>query len=90
MDDINLLDRRLRNRVDPLRCQRTGVDRPPPDVVSEGDVSHSEDYRVVFKRRFENPCRPADHVVIVVDSTSRPEESVEYILKQTLPLTGVQ
>jgi len=85
VDDIDLLNRRLRNRV-PLRSQRTGVDRAPPDATGG---RHNEDYHALFKRWIENPCRPAG-VAIVVDSTGSPEECRDYILKQIAPPTGVQ
>jgi predicted kinase len=85
VDDVDLLDRRLHNRV-PLRSQRTGVNFPPPDA---SDACHTEDYRTLFKRWIENPCRPAGDA-IVVDSTGSPEECLEYILKQIVPSTGAQ
>lgn len=55
VDDVDLLDRRLRNRI-PLRSQRTGVSCTPPDASG---ARHSEDYRALFNRWIENPCRPA-------------------------------
>lgn len=83
----DLLDRRLRNRV-PLRSQRTGVDVPPPDA---GGASHSEDYRALFTRWIEDPCRPSSSSdTTVVDSTGSPEECLHYILKQIVHPTGVQ
>jgi predicted kinase len=85
VDDVDLLDRRLRNRV-PQRSQRTAVDRPPPD---SGDTHHNKDYRALFKRWIENPCRPSGDT-IVVDSTGSPEECLDYILEQILPPTDVQ
>ncbi|MCJ1404467.1 hypothetical protein MMC11_007693 [Xylographa trunciseda] len=84
VNDTDLLDRRLRSRV-PLRSQRTGVDRPPPDV---SETRSNEDYRKVFKWRFENPCRPAGDGIIV-DSTGSPEECLDYILKQIVPLPDI-
>jgi predicted kinase len=83
--DIELLDRRLRNRV-PLRSQRTGVSLPPTDA---NDVRHNEDFQTLFKRWIEHPCRP-DRNAIVVDSSTEPEQCLEYILKQIVPSIGVQ
>ncbi|KAF4628144.1 hypothetical protein G7Y89_g10008 [Cudoniella acicularis] len=77
VNDVELLDRRLRNRI-PLRSQRTGVSLPPPDA---NGACHNEDYHTLFKRWIERPCRP-DGDAIVVDSTSSPEECRDYILKQ--------
>lgn len=79
VDDIDMLDRRLRDRVS-LRGRRTGVNHPPPDI---GDARHSEDYRPLFKKWIEDPCRPATDA-IVVDSTGSPEECRDYILKQVV------
>ena len=80
--DIDLLDQRLRNR-EPLRSQRTGVDRPPLDATGAG---HSGDYIALFRRWIENPARPAsDATYIVVDSTGSPEECLDKVLKQIVP-----
>ena len=84
-ESIELLDRRLRNRT-PQRSQRTGVSLPPPDAKG---VRHNEDYRALFERWIKDPCRP-DRDAIVVDSTTSPEECLDYILKQIVPSTGVQ
>jgi predicted kinase len=86
VNDVDLLDQRLHNRVS-LRSQRTGVNKPPPDATS---ARHSEDYRVLFKKWIDKPCRPANDV-ITVDSTTGPEECLEYVLKQIGPptVTGV-
>jgi predicted kinase len=85
VNDIELLDRRLRNRT-PQRSQRTGVCLPPPDA---NGVRHNEDYQVLFKRWIEHPCRP-DYDPIVVDSTASLEQCLDYILKQIVSSTGVQ
>jgi predicted kinase len=79
LDDIDLLDQRLRSRV-PLRSQRTGVNLPPADA---GNAGLSETYHEAFQRWIENPCRPLGDY-IVVDSTGRVsrEECLEQILKQ--------
>ena len=74
VDDVDLLDRRLRNRV-PLRSQRTGVNCPPPDASR---ARHSEDYRALFNRWIKSPYRPAGDA-IVVDSTGSPGECLDYI-----------
>jgi predicted kinase len=76
--DVNLLDRRLRSR-DPLRSQRTGVNRPPRDA--SGAVHSEAEYLTLFKRWIENPSRPAGDS-IVVDSTGNAEECLDYVLKQ--------
>jgi predicted kinase len=83
VDNLDLLDRRLQNRVS-LRSQRTGVNHPPPDV---NGARQSQDYRAVFKRWIENPSHPAG-IAIIVDSTGSPEECLDYILKQIVSPTG--
>lgn len=83
VDNIDLLERRLHNRVS-LRSQRTSVIHPPVDASS---ARHSEDYHALFKRWIENPCRPASDAIIV-DSTGSPEECLDYILKQIIPPTS--
>ena len=83
--DIDLLDRRLRDRV-PMRCQLTGVTRPPPDVSG---AHQTEDYHALYKKWMESPCRPADNS-IVVDSSGSMEESLDYVLKQIILPTGMQ
>jgi hypothetical protein len=85
VDDIDLLDRRIRNRA-PQRSQRRGVNCPPPDAGSA--PRPSEEYIALFKRWIENPCRPAGNT-IVVDSTGGPEECLDCILKQIVPPNGV-
>ena len=84
VDNIDLLDERLRERI-PLRSQRTGVNLPPADASS---VSGGEDYRALFKRWIENPCRP-DRNVIIVDSTGNIEKRLQDILEQIYSATGV-
>jgi len=83
VDDLDLLDRRLQNRVS-LRSQRTGVNRPPSDVSG---VRQIHDYRAVFKTWIEHPSRPAG-TAIIVDSTGSPEECLDYILKHIVSPTG--
>lgn len=81
VDDLDLLDQRLRERV-PLRCQVTGVHNPPPDV---GSASGVEDSMALFKRWIDQPCRPDRDDNIIVDSTGSPEETLDRILKQIAP-----
>lgn len=84
--DVDLLDRRLRNRV-PLRGQPTGVSSPPPDA---SDARYIEDYRALFTQWIEDPCRPSsDTDTIVVNSTDSPEECLDYILKQIVPPNSI-
>ncbi|KAF3940940.1 hypothetical protein ABW19_dt0205242 [Dactylella cylindrospora] len=79
VDDIDLLDRRLHERV-PLRSQRTGVNLPPQDsgTSNAGDLESRE----LFKRWIENPCRPVGRQVVIVDSSLPTEDCLEYILGQ--------
>ncbi len=77
VNDVGLLERRLHDRV-PLRSQRTGINNPPPDA-SGGH--RTEDSLALFKRWIEDPVRPASNA-IVVDSTSSPEDCLDYVLKQ--------
>ncbi len=80
VEDIGLLDARLRTRV-PMRSQRTGVERPPEDAVS---TRQGEDSRALFKKWIEAPCRPAQNVIIV-DSTAGLEAARDHILSQIFP-----
>ncbi|KAH7141306.1 P-loop containing nucleoside triphosphate hydrolase protein [Dactylonectria estremocensis] len=80
VNDIDLLDRRLRDRV-PMRSQRTAVDNPPPD--SSATLS-ADECRDLFKNWIENPRRPSGNI-IVVDATNSPEESLAAILKEIAP-----
>jgi predicted kinase len=84
VNDIELLDRRLRDRV-PLRSQRTGVSLPPPDA---NGVRHNGDHEALFKRWIEHPCRP-ERGAIIVDSTTSPEVCLAYVLKQIVSSSGV-
>ncbi|TVY47403.1 hypothetical protein LOCC1_G001811 [Lachnellula occidentalis] len=77
VDDVDLLDQRLQNRVS-MRSQRTGVNRPPLDVSGARD---SRDYRAVFQRWMEDSSWPAS-IAIVVDSTRSPEKCRDDILEQ--------
>ncbi|KAK3292299.1 uncharacterized protein B0H64DRAFT_226156 [Chaetomium fimeti] len=83
VDDMDLLDERLRKRI-PLRSQRTGVARPPVDV-SISQAQGGEDPRALFRRFIENPCRPGEGErasVVVVDSAESPEGGRDYILER--------
>lgn len=85
VNDIDLLDERLRSRV-PLRSQRTGINCPPPD---SSDASHREDGYALFRRWIQNPWRP-DHGVIVMDSTGNLEDCLRHVLKHIIPLSDEQ
>lgn len=84
VNDVDLLERRLHNRVS-LRSQRTGVNSPPTDASG---ARHSEDYLALFTRWIENPARPANNA-IVVDSSGSLEVSLDHILKQIVHSTSV-
>ncbi|PUU72266.1 hypothetical protein B9Z19DRAFT_1011344 [Tuber borchii] len=79
VEDVDLLDKRLRTR-DPMTSQRTGVDQPPSAAAAHG-ARGGEDHRALFKRWIEHPCHPKDNVVIV-DSTGNLEMLRDYIMKQ--------
>jgi predicted kinase len=85
VEDVQLLDRRLRGRV-PMRSQRSGVCLPPSDAEGGGS---NEDCHELFQRWIEYPCRP-DSDVIIVDSTAVPEKCLDFVLKQILPSAGGQ
>jgi predicted kinase len=74
VDDIDVLDQRLQKRI-PMRCQRTGIQRPSPDI------HHKEDPAALFKKWMEYPIRPAEDI-IVVDSTLGPDECLKQILEE--------
>ncbi|KAH8717388.1 hypothetical protein HC256_002075 [Beauveria bassiana] len=89
VDDIDLLDKRLRAR-DPMMSQRTGVNRPPPAAAAAGaagaqldarGAGGDEDGRALFRRWIQHPCRPQDNVIIV-DSTADLEVLCHQILEQ--------
>lgn len=77
--DVDVLDERLRAR-EPMASQRTGVDRPPKGAPTSSDA---QDGRALFARWVENPCRPADNM-IVVDGTGEPEMLRDEILSRIL------
>ncbi|KFZ05546.1 hypothetical protein V501_08245 [Pseudogymnoascus sp. VKM F-4519 (FW-2642)] len=78
--DIDLLDRRLRSR-DSMTSQRTGVDCAPAGAVAANGIGESEDSCAIFKRWIENPCRPEDSNIVIIDSTGNPEMLRDHILK---------
>lgn len=86
VDDLDLLDDRLRARV-PLRSQRTAVNNPPGDSTAMGQ---GVDYHGLFKKWIEEPCRPEignanTSSIIVYSSISSPEECLKSILEQIQP-----
>jgi predicted kinase len=78
VQDINLLDERLRTRV-PITSQRTGVDCPPPAAAAAGGARDNE--RALFRTWMKDPCRPKDNAVIV-ESTGDPKLLRDEILKR--------
>jgi predicted kinase len=86
VDDIPLLDQRLRKRV-PLRSQRTGVERPPCD---SGHTSGGVDYHALFERWIESPYRPDGETIVVHSSINTPEHCLDYILEKMLPSTALE
>ncbi|KAF3911426.1 hypothetical protein ABW20_dc0103991 [Dactylellina cionopaga] len=79
VDDIDLLDERLKAR-ESLLSQRRGVNLPPPDA--DGSRTDGE-YCELFRKWIENPSRPTNSGdVIIVDSTLPPQKCVDYILNR--------
>lgn len=66
VDDIDLLDERLRMRTAPMKSQRTAVESPPEAASS---ARRGEDARALFRMWIDAPCRPESNA-IVVDSTA--------------------
>ncbi|KAI1757053.1 P-loop containing nucleoside triphosphate hydrolase protein [Xylaria castorea] len=80
VEDLDLLDRRLHDRI-PLRSQRTGVNEPPPGAPGNG-TGASVDGAALF-RKWMNPRRPENAAALItVDSTRRPEECLEAIMER--------
>ena len=79
VQDINLLDQRLRSRI-PMTSQRTGIDSPPAAASARGARS-DEDSRALFEKWIEHPCRPEANIV-TVNSTIDKEELLNQVLKQ--------
>jgi predicted kinase len=85
VQDINLLDERLRARSS-MMSQRTGVDCPPAAASAHG--AHSAEHnRTLFKKWIEHPQRPTENMVIV-DSTIDSEELRDQVLKQIFGQPG--
>ncbi|KAF3911146.1 hypothetical protein AA313_de0207984 [Arthrobotrys entomopaga] len=81
VQDIELLDQRLRSRQNPMTSQRTGVNRPPIAAVHS---SHTDqDSRALFQKWIDHPCRPlGDDHAIIVDSTGDLETLRDAVLGQ--------
>ncbi|KAI0447707.1 hypothetical protein F4803DRAFT_545764 [Xylaria telfairii] len=80
VEDMDLLDRRLRDRT-PLRSQRTGVNEPPLDSLANGMGANVEGAALFEK--WMNPRRPDDAAEhIAVDSTRPLEECLVAILER--------
>ncbi|KAK1979117.1 hypothetical protein LZ30DRAFT_631860 [Colletotrichum cereale] len=77
VDDIDLLDERLRAR-EPMKSQRASVYCPPAAASS---ARAGEDSRAVCRKWIENPCRP-ERNAIIVDSRNSPETQRNHILAQ--------
>ncbi|KAI0465820.1 P-loop containing nucleoside triphosphate hydrolase protein [Xylaria cf. heliscus] len=89
VEDLDLLDRRLHDRI-PLRSQRTGVNEPPPDAPGNGTGASVDGADARF-RKWMNPRRPEGAaVVIAVDSTRPPEDCLEAIMEQLGSLPAEQ
>ena len=83
VNDIDLLEERLRNRVS-LRSQRKSVNEAPKDASG---TYHDQDHRELFKRWIEYPCRPSSDA-IMVDSSDSPQQCLESVLRQIGLLTA--
>ena len=77
IQDIDLLDRRLRTR-NSTASQRTGIAWPPAGARS---THTNQDAGPLFEKWMKHPCRPKNNAVIV-DATSSPEVLLGSILKQ--------
>ncbi|KAI8948911.1 hypothetical protein F4801DRAFT_433644 [Xylaria longipes] len=83
VEDLDLLDRRLHDRI-PLRSQRTGVHEPPPDSPDNG-TGASVDGATLFGK-WMNPRRPDDAAALItVDSTHGPEKCLEAVMERLGP-----
>ncbi|KAK2015800.1 hypothetical protein LZ32DRAFT_602091 [Colletotrichum eremochloae] len=85
VDDIDLLDERLRARQS-MKSQRTSV-YCPPAAASSARVG--EDSRAVFRKWIESPCRP-ERNAIIVNSRGSPETQRNHILARILGQRGLQ
>lgn len=87
VEDLEELERRIAGRM-PLRSQRRGVMKPPPDASSA--ATHDEEgYRKLFKRWIEEPCRPESGCIVVDSRELSPEECAEIVLKDIGSLASV-
>ncbi|KAK4171460.1 P-loop containing nucleoside triphosphate hydrolase protein [Triangularia setosa] len=80
VDDIDLLDRRLRTRP-PMKSQRTAVDQPPE--AARMMTPTTEEQKAQFIRWMKTPCRPQQNVIIV-DTSGDLENTKNDILAQIL------
>ncbi|KAL2060773.1 hypothetical protein VTL71DRAFT_9415 [Oculimacula yallundae] len=79
VDDIDVLDQRLRSRAS-VRSQRRGVADPALDATNAN--MSSEDYRAQYINWMDNPYRPAhSSIAILVDSSHEPHQCLEELLK---------
>jgi predicted kinase len=76
VDDLALLDGRLRSRTS-LRAQRTSVEDRPSDA--NGMIQEDGQERL---KKWMNPCRPDNSKVIVVAAAGSLDERIDYILEQ--------
>ncbi|KAM0285817.1 hypothetical protein ACHAQH_001279 [Verticillium albo-atrum] len=83
VDDLGVLDKRLRERV-PLRSQRTGINVAPFDA---GNISNGAEAEARFRDRMDNPCRPNCNV-IVVKSIGALEERRDEVLRRLDEASG--
>lgn len=87
LDDIGLLEQRLRDRV-ALRSQRTGVDVEPRDVDATNSSSSHSGALERYKTWIESPVRPPGSSIIAVDATGSPADCLSSALKQLRLLAG--
>jgi predicted kinase len=80
IDNIDLLDQRLRSRH-AMTSQRTSVYLPPAAAATQSGVVTDEGCRALFKKWIEDPCRPTGNV-IVVDSVGNSETARDHILER--------
>ena len=84
VEDIDLLDRRLRARV-PMRSQRAGVSEPPA-AAARSAARAGEDSRALFRRWISEPCRPRSNVIVVDAGGSLSlEDGMRDVLEEIFP-----
>jgi predicted kinase len=82
VEDIDLLDRRLRARV-PMRSQRASVSDPPDAARS---ARTGEDSRALFRRWIHEPCRPNRNTIIVnAGGSFSLEDGIRSVLEEMFP-----